>query len=289
MGQIIQISVVEVHSIIGDTIKPIIDYFIEKGSSIIGVELNEKEKAYIAQNPAPSIGWAFCAVGAMLSTDHIPGSLDGKGDAMRHCLWGACMAKILGTPTASLMLSNHEFGQSSNYDAHNNEVALRIGSSGALNLWGACITAAENGALQYAGSPSATSNPPAPSAPPTPPARPSSTTTGRGGRDHGGSVAAGGGGAGQSGGGGGGGSQGGGGGSQGGGGGSQGGGGGSQGGGGGSQGGGGGSQGGGGGSQGGGGGSQGGGGGSQGGGGGSQGGGGGSQGGGSISGGGGLA
>lgn len=175
----IQVSVVEIGTIIGSSIDPIITYFINKGVDIIGVEVNEKEKNFIEKNPYPSVGWAFCAMGAILLTDRMSGTVDGEGDAMRHCLWGACMAKILGKETATTMLVNHEFGQTNSYDANNNRIAVIIGSSEVANILAACQEAAKDGRLQYDGSPNL------PATNPSKPEKPSSNSGGGGNRNDG--------------------------------------------------------------------------------------------------------
>lgn len=185
----IKVNVRQLEKTIGPDIKPVTDFLIDVGGKIISVKFNEHERAFIEKNPISSVAGALCAALALTSTISLPGTLNGEGDAMRHCLLGACMAKLLGTGTASTILNNHEIGQNNPYDANNNEVALNIGTSGALNLWGACQEASKNGKLQYSGSqkpptavPSTPTNPGKPPAnAPTNPSQPSTPTRDSGG------------------------------------------------------------------------------------------------------------
>jgi hypothetical protein len=150
----IKVNVRQLDATIGPDIKPVTDFLVSAGGKIISCKFNEHELAFIDKNPISSIGGALCAALALTSTVGMPGALNGIGDATRHCLLGACMAKLLGVGTATTILNNHEIGQNNPYDANNNQVALKIGTSGALNLWGACQDAASNGSLQFKGSPS---------------------------------------------------------------------------------------------------------------------------------------
>ncbi|NIJ46611.1 hypothetical protein FHR24_003101 [Wenyingzhuangia heitensis] len=139
----------ELEKTIGIDIKPITSHYLKKGIEYSNVSINAKEKKFIEQQPYPSIYWAFCAVGALIGTENMEGTMDGKADAMRHCLWGACMAKFVGGHTARIMLDNHEYGREDLYDNYNNDIAVRIGLSGKINLWNECKEALKTGKLKY--------------------------------------------------------------------------------------------------------------------------------------------
>lgn len=83
-----------------------------------------------------------------------PGTtLNGKGDAMRHCYWSARLHRDLDSSSADEILENHEFGHDDPHDRHNNEVGRGIGASagGANNdeVWGQCREAADDGDLEF--------------------------------------------------------------------------------------------------------------------------------------------
>jgi hypothetical protein len=117
--------------------------------------LNRKHIEFTVKNPVKAgRAWAAQRDASSRAEKEFPTStLDGKGDAMRHCYWSARLHRDLGSSTADEILENHEFGHDDPHDRHNNAVGKEIGSKAgnASNdeVWGQCREAADNGSLEF--------------------------------------------------------------------------------------------------------------------------------------------
>ncbi len=157
---------------------PIIDEIKQTGRALLNLRLNEREREFIIRNPVASIRGAFAAIGAFVtSAAALLGDplTDSRKDAVRHALFAAQLFSTLDAETAQTILDNHEFGRNDPFDNENNAVGRAIGLSNratggpadaviAVRLFNEVMAAAEDGRLQFPGSPPR----PAPAQPPSP-------------------------------------------------------------------------------------------------------------------------
>jgi FG-GAP-like repeat len=117
--------------------------------------LNRRHIEFAVKHPFEA-GRAFVAArdaNGRAERDFPTSTLNGEGDAMRHCYWSARLHRDLDSSTADEILENHEFGHDDPHDRHNNEVGKEIGSNAgdASNdeVWGQCRDAAVEGSLEF--------------------------------------------------------------------------------------------------------------------------------------------
>lgn len=171
---------------------PIIEEIRRNGRALLNLRLNEREREFILQHPVTSVVGAFAALGAFVASAVAffgEPLTDSRRDAVRHALFAAHLFFVLDAETAQTILDNHEFGRNDPFDNENNAagraIGLRIRAAGlpAAVIFGEVFAAAEDGRLQFPGSPPRPTPPAQPPAPQPPPAQPPATPPEPGGRD----------------------------------------------------------------------------------------------------------